>query len=86
MLLGFRPSQAFKVLVLFSDGALGPTLEGCSPAPAVLATPCVGSPWRVVCVSSLPQGFSLPRSPESPGSPELHQEATLVHMAINDAS
>lgn len=69
MLLGFRPSQAFTMLVLFSDGVLGgpAAAEGVQPSPwLALATSCVGSPWRL-CVSSVPQGFSLPGSPESPG-------------------
>lgn len=56
MLLGFRPSQAFKMLVLFSDGALGALQlrRECNPAPAGPGHTLCGEPLEVVCVFPAP--------------------------------
>lgn len=57
MLLGFRPSQAFKMLVLFSDGSLGGPCSCGGSAAQPLAGPgqtLCGEPLEVVCVSPAP--------------------------------
>ena len=56
MLLGFRPFQAFKMLVLFSDGALGgpAAAEGAAQPLAGSGHILCGEPLEVVCVFHAP--------------------------------
>ena len=85
MLLGFRPSQAFKMLVLFSDGSLGGPRQlrrECSPAPGwPWPYPVWGAPGGCVCLPC-PRDSHFPGPLRARAPRAAPRGYSCVHMAV----